>query len=82
MSTQWEHTWFTTGTHHDVNVVLAWAMDQANSYGQSGWELVNFQLREDGGDFRVMAMMKQPLAESKEKVAGSDSDPAPKKKSK
>jgi hypothetical protein len=57
-------------------------MDQANSYGQSGWELVNFQLREDGGDFRVMAMMKQPLAETKEKVAGSDLAQAPKKKSK
>ena len=82
MSTKWEHTWFTTGTHHDVNVVLAWAMDQANTYGQSGWELVNFQLREDGGDFRVMAMMKQPLAETKEKVAGSDLAQAPKKKSK
>ena len=82
MSTKWEHTWFTTGTHHDVNVVLAWAMDQANSYGQSGWELVNFQLREDGGDVRVVAMMKQPLTQEKEKVAGSDSAPAPKKKSK
>ena len=82
MSTQWEHTWFTTGAHQDVNVVLAWAMDQANSYGQSGWELVNFQLREDGGDVCVVAMMKQPLTQEKEKVAGSDSAPAPKKKSK
>lgn len=82
MATNWQHTWFTTGTHHDVNVVLAWAMDQANDYGQLGWELVNFQLRENGGDLRVVAMMKQPLTKADEQAAGRDSAQAPKKKGK
>jgi hypothetical protein len=82
MSTQWEHTWFTTGTHHDVNVVLAWAMDQANDYGQSGWELVNFQLRENIDELRIMAMMKRPATQAEKKVAAIDSPQAPKKKGK
>jgi hypothetical protein len=82
VGTKWQHTWFTTGTHDDVNVVLAWAMDQANDYGQLGWELVNFQLRENVGDLRVVAMTKQPLTKAAEQAAGRDSAQAPKKKGK
>ena len=48
MSTKWEYSWFTTGTHHDVNAVLGWAMERANHFGADGWELINFQLRENG----------------------------------
>jgi hypothetical protein len=60
MSTKWEHTWFTTGTHHDVNAVLGWAMERANQFGDGGWELINFQLRDKGDDVYIMAMMKRP----------------------
>ena len=82
MGTKWEHTWFTTGTHHDVNVVLQWAMEQANDYGPGGWELVNFQLRENADQLQVVAMMKRPSTQAEEKDAGSDSAQVPKKKNK
>ena len=60
MNTKWEYSWFTTGTHHDVNAVLGWAMEQANHYGEHGWELVNFHLRDKGDEVYVMAMLKRP----------------------
>jgi hypothetical protein len=59
MSTRWEYSWFTTGTHHDVNSVLGWAMERGNHFGADGWELVNFQLRENGNEVYIMAMMKR-----------------------
>ena len=36
MNTKWEHSWFTTGMHHDVNAVLGWAMERANHFGADG----------------------------------------------
>jgi hypothetical protein len=72
MSTKWEYAWFTSGTHHDVNVVLGWAMAQANEYGESGWELVNFQLRQNGDELCIMAMLKQPSTRVEKKVAAKD----------
>jgi hypothetical protein len=82
MSTKWEYTWFTSGTHHDVNVVLGWAMAQANTYGESGWELVNFQLRQAGDELCIMAMLKQPATQIEEKVAATDLARASKKTAK
>jgi hypothetical protein len=72
MSTKWEYAWFTSGTHHDVNVVLGWAMAQANEYGESGWELVNFQLRQNGDELCIMAMLKQPSTRVEKNVAAKD----------
>ncbi len=64
MSTNWEYSWFTTGTatgtHDDVNAVLGWAMEKANQYGANGWELVNFQLRDSPDGVYIMGMMKRP----------------------
>jgi hypothetical protein len=63
MNAKWEYSWFTTGTHHDVNAVLGWAMERANHFGADGWELINFQLREDGDQVFIMAMMKRPWSQ-------------------
>jgi hypothetical protein len=60
MSTRWEYSWFTTGTHHDETAVLGWAMERANHFGADSWELVNFQLRESADQVFIMAMMKRP----------------------
>jgi hypothetical protein len=60
MNTKWEHSWFTTGMHSDVNTVLGWAMERANHFGADGWELINFQVRESGDQVFIMAMMKRP----------------------
>ncbi len=60
VNTMWEYSWFTTGTHPDVNTVLGWAMERANHYGADRWELVNFHLREMADQVFIMAMMKRP----------------------
>ena len=61
MMTRWEYSWFTTGTHPDVNTVLGWAMERANHFGADGWELVNYYLRKDDSDhLYIAAMLKRP----------------------
>jgi hypothetical protein len=60
MRTEWDYTWFRTGSHPEEQVVLQAAMETANSYGQNGWELVNFQPREDENGVFVIAMLKHP----------------------
>ena len=61
MSTGWEYGWFTTGAHPDVHTVLGWAMEWANWFGEQGWELVNFHVRDKSDEICVTGMMKRSV---------------------
>jgi hypothetical protein len=36
-------------------------MERANHYGADGWELINYQLRDNADGVFITAMLKRPL---------------------